>query len=366
MKLTCKVDQKAALLRGINAPHSTIVLDVDPAILSDGERYQIAEWMVDGHDLTRYGAELRDPSLDGLRESLVPRVAQRADTLRKQAAIQTYIDSGDTGGRTEDISIGLQWSDSQELGSPVVAIDNGYWTSPEDGSRVHYPRKYTIPHPEGWAPRMLDRTTSALLSLPEVQVDLESARVQHRAWFAAQEAERAARAAKDAEAKAIADAKTREVARLDAERLDTAVRVISERGTTAQQERVKRGLTSDGEPEKIARTILADQVFAVVPIPAARRAQESDLEAPKDLDEAADLPEVETRSQAADSLTDAQMEAYLPVEAAILAVIPDATVTPWVTGITRDSSEWIWVDVLCARARVVREGFTLGRLFKVE
>lgn len=53
MNLLCKVDQAAALRAGINAPSSTVMLDVDPATLTPWERDIIGAMLQDGHDLTR-------------------------------------------------------------------------------------------------------------------------------------------------------------------------------------------------------------------------------------------------------------------------------------------------------------------------
>lgn len=55
MYITFRVDQAEAILRGIDAPSSTIKLDVDPATLSEIEREILSAVLVDGHDATKKG-----------------------------------------------------------------------------------------------------------------------------------------------------------------------------------------------------------------------------------------------------------------------------------------------------------------------
>ncbi|TAN03056.1 MAG: hypothetical protein EPN36_13555 [Rhodanobacteraceae bacterium] len=61
MKILFAVDQRAALLAGIDAPSSTITLDIDPAKLGEDERAVLAAVLVGGHDATQVGI-LADPS----------------------------------------------------------------------------------------------------------------------------------------------------------------------------------------------------------------------------------------------------------------------------------------------------------------
>jgi hypothetical protein len=57
MNILFLVDQAAALAAGINAPSSTVALDVDPAHLSEIERQVLAAVLVDGFDATRRGLQ---------------------------------------------------------------------------------------------------------------------------------------------------------------------------------------------------------------------------------------------------------------------------------------------------------------------
>jgi len=62
MNIKCNVNQAAALRAGINAPSSTITLDVDPAQLTERERAILSAVIIDGHDATQIGicTELND------------------------------------------------------------------------------------------------------------------------------------------------------------------------------------------------------------------------------------------------------------------------------------------------------------------
>lgn len=118
MNLLFNVDQTQALRLGINAPSSTITLDVDPAQLTDIERTVIAAVMLRGHDCTRLGLQsepesiigqahaiegnstttysngrptnpliLLRPNLEGLREAIKVMLAERG-RMRAQRAVE--------------------------------------------------------------------------------------------------------------------------------------------------------------------------------------------------------------------------------------------------------------------------------------
>ena len=94
MQLLFRVDQKAALLRGIDAPTSTVRLDVDPAQLTEGERALLASAIEDGHDCTREPAAVADghrlfivlvePSVAGLRAALAEIAQKVAEAEAKE------------------------------------------------------------------------------------------------------------------------------------------------------------------------------------------------------------------------------------------------------------------------------------------
>lgn len=79
MKLLFAVNQRESLFRGVDAPTSSVTLEVDPANLADDERSIVAQAMTDGYDCRKKvtdstGQErqvlLPTPDLDGLFEAL--------------------------------------------------------------------------------------------------------------------------------------------------------------------------------------------------------------------------------------------------------------------------------------------------------
>lgn len=94
MNLLLNVDQATALRLGIDAPSSTITLDVDPADLTELEREVLAAVIVRGHDCTLHGIYREDdscppnrhrghpllivrPDLDGLRTAIAVALTDR-------------------------------------------------------------------------------------------------------------------------------------------------------------------------------------------------------------------------------------------------------------------------------------------------
>jgi len=86
MKLLFSVDQGEALRRGIDAPASTVTLDVDPGTLAQEERDLLSSAMRGGHDCTHYTGRPRitlvEPSLEGLHAAL----AETAERLAGEKA----------------------------------------------------------------------------------------------------------------------------------------------------------------------------------------------------------------------------------------------------------------------------------------
>lgn len=68
MKLTINVDQTACLRAGVDAPSSTVVLELDPATLTQPERDLLAMRLLDGHRVTAW--EICPPTVEGLRATL--------------------------------------------------------------------------------------------------------------------------------------------------------------------------------------------------------------------------------------------------------------------------------------------------------
>jgi hypothetical protein len=65
MNVLCRVNQAEAMRRGIDAPNSTVQIDVDPAALTETERQVLAAVMIDGHDCTRLGIRTQTADIVG-------------------------------------------------------------------------------------------------------------------------------------------------------------------------------------------------------------------------------------------------------------------------------------------------------------
>lgn len=106
MRLRFNVNQKEALLRGIDATHSFVILDIEPKELDQEEREMVAAAMVDGHDCTKGAIRLNEkgawyrtsigdiitliePTVSGLREALssirVDEVTRIEEAKKEQA-----------------------------------------------------------------------------------------------------------------------------------------------------------------------------------------------------------------------------------------------------------------------------------------
>jgi len=81
MNILFRINQKAALLRGINAPHSTVRIAIDPTLLEQAAREMLAENLGADLDATKGDLALTSPDLEGVLEAL-------GDLVRKDAAIQ--------------------------------------------------------------------------------------------------------------------------------------------------------------------------------------------------------------------------------------------------------------------------------------
>jgi len=114
MKLLLRVNQAAALRRGINAPASTVELDINPTALTQLERDVLAAVLIDGHDATRLGIQsvpddivgqkwsgstfysdgdptkplvLERPDVEGLKEAIRRVLAERDEIRAKHAEV---------------------------------------------------------------------------------------------------------------------------------------------------------------------------------------------------------------------------------------------------------------------------------------
>ena len=111
MQIKFSVDQRAAILAGIDAPSATIELEVHPAWLTSSEREVLSEILVDPNDATRLGVtwtngqpagdtngvrvRLLAPSLDGLRCAIATALAEAMDQhcarMARDASFEDWI-----------------------------------------------------------------------------------------------------------------------------------------------------------------------------------------------------------------------------------------------------------------------------------
>lgn len=74
MHILFSVDQKQALLEGVDAPSSTVLIDINPQDLPEAERKVLAETMRDGNKATGQigwqSLKIVEPSLEGVRKAL--------------------------------------------------------------------------------------------------------------------------------------------------------------------------------------------------------------------------------------------------------------------------------------------------------
>jgi len=81
MNILFKVNQHQALLRGINAPHSTVRVTIDPTVLDQQAREMLAENLGSDLDATKGNLLLTSPDYAGVIEAI-------ADLIRKDVAVQ--------------------------------------------------------------------------------------------------------------------------------------------------------------------------------------------------------------------------------------------------------------------------------------
>lgn len=71
MQVQIRINQKEAIKRGIDAPHSTAKIDINPAEFTQPERDWIASQLYDGFRLDYYGyVQVPAPTVEGLREAI--------------------------------------------------------------------------------------------------------------------------------------------------------------------------------------------------------------------------------------------------------------------------------------------------------
>lgn len=104
MQIKFSVDQRAAIIAGIDAPSATIELEVHPAWLTPVERKLLSEILEDPNDASRLGVtwydrepagdpngvkvRLLNPSLEGLRTAMAAALEEAIDRHDAQYAYE--------------------------------------------------------------------------------------------------------------------------------------------------------------------------------------------------------------------------------------------------------------------------------------
>lgn len=383
MNITCKVDQSAALAAGINAPHSTVVLDVDPATLTESERSVLAEVLDDGHDATRRGLEVAPgytptrplllvrPDMDGLRAAIARMVEQR-DARRREAseARERHIASAEADAirdpyanmdrtRMCDVLISDLSAAAQAALANARATNRTGWelycdTGEADGTttdsvivRPGGERQCTSRSPSDALDehgRPAGKGISVTIPYPKeiggCPGDLTARRDarMREAALAAGEPEMARRLA-----------------------LYQAVRsameqIIREHGSPAQAALLERGLL--GDPEDAARELAVHDAFLGCPLAAAQYPSREDLDTSCDQD----LDDYEVRQEriTPSTLTEDQMTRVLDAEAAIKSWSPTAKTKPVMLRTTLDHDGVPWVSRLALEVTLKQWGLTIS------
>lgn len=259
MNIKCKINQTAALRAGINAPHSTAVIDIDPATLTAAAREYLSAVLTDGHDATKAGIDsagnprretgwtgqelqLIVPSADGLRAALAEILAESA-TRKAAAAIEATKRAQEADARVQAL-----------LDAPPKFVDEDVCLF-ADGTIVFGRRRYG----GNYLDTNYVRVTRTRLVFPDEPYDFRFANAAMQARW--DEAKRAATEANNLvleearpalqqlwAAKEAREAKEAKEAKVLAEqRAEQLKRWIAERATDAQRKRHARGLLLESE-----------------------------------------------------------------------------------------------------------------------
>ena len=363
MKLKVSIDQRATIAAGIPAPHSTELLEFEPAAIHDpdlrafiAERLDFATGEVkvyfqwDGKlpwkpnsgshcaqtPPTILGPVTLDAALTAVRQLHQAWQQFKAHETKEQAERQAADEAQAAQSRAQFLAGQrlLRDETSDSFGSPNLC-------------ESVYDDCIFLDNPHERVPRT-----------PEMEPAIQ-------AYFARRQAATQRWQQQQAEAKARQEA---EQAQREAEQrqlLATAQRLIQEHGSEPQKARLARNLMAD--PIAEATRLLTDRVFSAVDLPVFPALTADDVDLPEDYSDhdADNLPRILRASNAPDALSDCQMAAYLTVEARIKSALPAAEVEPWLHEITRDHRDIPWTKRLCARATVQQDGFTLTRDYAV-
>lgn len=308
MKLKVNVDQRAALLAGIDAPTSTVMLDVDPAILTQEERDLVALLLHDGHDLTKYGydvsegtasnhwtaikLDLKRPDLEGLKESLSAMRA-KADADLAEIVAKKAKSAAENAEREAKVK-------ADEVAAYAAEVD--LFERAKNGTAEYHMTKL-------YATDYLVVAGTRLSRL-----DTKEYHDFCAAYIRAQEAQAEATKKKH---------------------MDTIIAY----GTEVQRERVVRGWMDDKELQRLAISILTDRAMDGCPLPAYVPLTVDDVDL-SDWDDDYDLPDVKF-SQRKEHTPEDDDEAtiLLNAERIVKEWRKDAEVCMMRSGVTRDHDD---------------------------
>jgi hypothetical protein len=229
MRILCNIDQAACIRAGIDAPHSTSELEIDPASLSQIERDLLAATLSAGHKLS--GFSVCPPTAEGLRAALAEKLAQRAaEATQREQRILVALAAPAEDWITADAHTMAYRIDRKDVHKPML-LDS---------------------------PRSAYLFDSAAQSDPRIQARRsEIARTvlapAAAEWQAAHDKAEAEDARARADAIKVAEAKS-------ARRADQIATWIATRATEGMRKRQARGLL----PDEDILGAMADEVFAPV------------------------------------------------------------------------------------------------------
>ena len=367
MKLLVHIDQKASIAAGCDAPHSTALLEFDPALLSAEARKVVADNIdlatgrVTLHGLWGDGRSCRScpviPAPVSMERALAELESDVAKFLRQQAE-EAKAKADQAAAAEAKTQHWLATPDAELLVYKTAAdLRSTYGTSclDADGDFCPYNSDATgIRASLQWVP---DDTRIALK--PDLTSDPGPRREKQLRLIDLARAHNlpiyhAAIAFHQAEQQAMSE----RAARTQAD-ITTTINTL---GSDAQKARLARGLMQD--PLQEATTLATDDAFKIIPLDVATPPAPEDIPIPQEVDEP-ELYDVERDERPAKALNDEEMVAFIGAEKILQTALPTATIQPWLLGITRDHSDIPWQRKLVVRVTLPHALGQLTRDFEL-
>lgn len=367
MKLLVHIDQKASIAAGCDAPHSTALLEFDPALLSAEARKVVADNIdlatgrVTLHGLwgrSRYGrscpvipapvsmeralAELESDVAKFLRQHAEEAKAQADQAAAAEAETQRWLATPDAELLVYKTAADLR----STYGSSCLDADGDFcpYNSAATGLRARLQ----------WVP---DDTRIALK--PDLTSDPGPRREKQLRLIDLARAHNlpiyhAAIAFHQAEQQAMSERAARTQAAITT--------TINTLGSDAQKARLARGLMNDPLQEAIA--LATHDAFKTIPLDVATPPDPDDIELPEGFEDA-DRFDVKRDEEPAKALNDEEMVAFIAAEKIIQTALPTAKVQPWLLQVTRDHSDIPWHSKTVVRVTLPHDLGELTRDFEL-